>query len=353
MSPAPASENSDEFAETMTWAFHQPMMTTKIRRMVGSEYLVFFLSAVYFLVLTPFTPGFCSLENLENILSSLLPLFVVSVGQTFVLITGGIDLSVVSTIGLASISGAFVMSQAGWGLASSIWATSAGVVVMVLVGVLLGVANGSAVAWLRMPAFIVTLTTMMFVSGLAIWLTQSRKIGGLPPGFVSIGKNIGLALPLTCLLGWLAHFILERCLMGRWIFAVGQNPKTALISGVPVRGVLVMTYVISGFCAACASIIYTGRLETGDPVLVQRILLDVVGATVIGGTSLYGGKGKILWTLSGVLFLTLIDNSLNLAGFSHFVIMMVKGLVILLAAVFDSIKSRWTQNETPPVEEPV
>jgi ribose transport system permease protein len=103
---------------------------------------------------------------------------------------------------------------------------------------------------------------------------------------------------------------------------------------------LLLAYAASGLCASVAAILYTGRLETGSPVLGQRILLDVIGATVIGGTSLYGGRGKVLWTCFGVLFFVLIDNSLNLLGRSHFEIMMIKGVVILAAASIDSLRNR-------------
>jgi ribose/xylose/arabinose/galactoside ABC-type transport system permease subunit len=134
--------------------------------------------------------------------------------------------------------------------------------------------------------------------------------------------------------------ILNRSLCGRWLYAVGHNARAALISGVPVNGVVLSAYTASGLLAAAASILYTGQAESGSPVLGQRLLLDVVGATVIGGTSLFGGKGRILWTLFGVLFIKLLDNSLNLLDLSYFSIMMVKGAVILLAALLDALRNR-------------
>ncbi len=181
---------------------------------------------------------------------------------------------------------------------------------------------------------------MMFVSGFAIWLTKSNNIANLPPAFNALGGKTLSACIITGLLCLLAHVVLSRSLFGRWLYAVGHNPKTAYISGVPVVGVTLSTYVIAGLCAAVASIIYTGRLETASPVHGQGILLDVIGATVIGGTSLFGGKGKVLWTVCGVLFLVLIDNSLNLLSRSHFEIMMVKGAVILGAALMDTLRNR-------------
>jgi ribose transport system permease protein len=192
-----------------------------------------------------------------------------------------------------------------------------------------------------MPPFIVTLTTMMFFAGFAIWLTQSRNIDGLPRSFIAIGNGLGGSVAVTFGVAVAAHFALTRTLLGRWWYAVGRNARTALVSGVPVRRTLVAAYVASGFCAAAAAILYTGRLETGSPVLGQRILLDVIGATAIGGTSLFGGKGKVLWTVFGVLFMTLVDNSLNLLGLSNFTVLMVKGGVILAAALLDAARNRY------------
>ncbi len=314
----------------------RPLLVRSLR----SEYLILLLCLVYFVSLAPFTPGFTAPGNFENLLTTLLPLFVVAVGQTVVLIGGGIDLSVTSTIALCSIAGATVMNDdRGW-LAGHPMAAPVGIATMLVVGALVGGFNGLAITWFRMPPFIVTLTSMMFFSGLAIWLTQSKNIGNLPPSFNLIGSSLWMALPLTVLLGGGAHFLLSRTLAGRWLYAVGHNAETARISGVPVQGVLVGSYITGGLCAAAASVLYTGQAESGSPVLGQRLLLDVIGATVIGGTSLFGGKGKILWTLFGVLFLKLIDNSLNLLDLSYFTIMMVKGGVILFAACMDALRNK-------------
>jgi ribose transport system permease protein len=133
---------------------------------------------------------------------------------------------------------------------------------------------------------------------------------------------------------------LRRTRYGHWLYAAGHNPQAARISGVPVAGVTWAAYILSGLCAAAASILYTGQTETGSPVLGEQILLDVIGATVIGGTSLFGGKGKVVWTVGGVVLLKQIDNSLNLLSLSSFAIMMVKGAVILLAALLDTVRHR-------------
>jgi ribose/xylose/arabinose/galactoside ABC-type transport system permease subunit len=312
-----------------------------VGRLLRSEYFVLLLSGILFAILAPITPGLASTGNLANLAANLLPLLVVAIGQTLVLIAGGIDLSVTATIALSSVVGAFVMNgDNGW-LRGSALAPPLGIGAMLAVGAAVGACNGLAVTRLRMPAFIVTLTSNMFFSGLAVWLTQSQPIYNLPQGFTRLGSELGWTLLIAGGLAIAVHLALTRLVFGRWLYAVGHNQRAAHVSGVPVNGVLVAAYIACGVLAAAASVLYTGRLETGSPVLGQRILLDVIGATVIGGTSLFGGKGKVLWTLFGVLFLTLLDNALNLAGLSYFAIMMTKGGVIVLAALLDAARSRW------------
>ena len=311
-----------------------------LKRLFFSEYLVLILSVLYFAIFAPFTPGFASLDNLVNVVAALLPLFALAMGQTIVLITAGIDLSVTSTVALCSITGAAVMSNDhGW-LAGSPLAVPVALVAMLTLGGLVGLGNGISITGFKMPPFIVTLTAMMFLSGLAIWLTKSKNVGSLPAGFSRFAGNVFLACVLVTGLGLSAHVMLGRSLWGRWLYAVGHNACTSRISGVPVTGVVISAYVLSGTLAAVASVLYTAQAETGSPVMAQRHLLDVVGATVIGGTSLFGGRGKIAWTLFGVIFLKLIDNILNLLDLSYFSIMMVKGGVILFAALLDAIRNR-------------
>lgn len=316
-----------------------------IKRIVLSEYLVLALSMVYFVSVLPFTPDLISTRNLYNIFSNALPLLVVAVGQTLVLITAGIDLSVTSTIGLASIAGAIVMNQSDGLLAASPFAVPAAIMGMLAVGMLVGWLNGASIAYLHMPPFMVTLTTMMFFHGFSVWVTQSQKIFNLPEGFVLLAYGgfggIPYALLLAGFIVLAGHTILTQTVTGRWLYAVGSSIPTAQVSGVRIHRAIIFAYVFSGFCAAVSSMLYTARLETGDPEMGRRILLDVIGAVVIGGTSLFGGRGKVLWTVYGVLFITILDNSLNMLRLSHFVIMMVKGSVILLAALIDAIRNKW------------
>lgn len=319
-----------------------------LRHLLFSEYLVLYLSVLYFLAVLPFIPQMASAQVLANILSDMLPLLVVAIGQTFVLIVAGIDLSVTSIIAMASVVGASVMTGDGGYLAGSPLAVPAAMAAMVLTGAAIGAFNGFCVTRLGMPPFIVTLTTMMFFSGAAIWYTtfhtETSSIANLPRGFVVLGQGstggIPNALWVVLAAGIAAHLVLARTVLGRRLYACGLNPAAAVISGVPVRRVVATAFLISGVCAAVASILYTGRLQTGTPILGQTILLDIIGAVVIGGTSLFGGKGKVTWTVFGVLFLVLIDTSLKMLGLSLFSVFAIKGAVILLAAVIDALRTR-------------
>jgi ribose/xylose/arabinose/galactoside ABC-type transport system permease subunit len=195
-----------------------------------------------------------------------------------------------------------------------------------------------------MPPFLATLAVMTFSSGLAIAWTRSQGIAGLPASFRALGGAVLGSVPSSLLvvvpLAIAAHVLLGRTVLGRRLYAVGGNARAARVSGVPVERVLVLAYVACGLCASVASVLYSARLETGSPVLGQRIFLDVIGGAVIGGTSLFGGRGTVRGTAFGVLLITLVDNSLNLAGLSSFTILMVKGAVILAAAVLDALRER-------------
>lgn len=306
------------------------------RRVLRSEYFVLLLSAAYLVVLALFVPGFASRGNVESILTTLLPLLLLAVGQTFVLVVGGIDLSIGSTVALTSVvAGLALGTPAGW-LGTGLWTVPLGLLLMLLTGIGVGLLNGAAIVVFRMPPFMVTLTAMMFFSGLAIWATQSKGIGGLPPAFITLGSRTGPALAVAAGATVFGHLLLNRTLLGRWIYAVGHNRRAAELSGVPTGAVILLAYALSGGFAALASVLLTAQAETASPVLGQRLLLDVIAATVIGGVSLFGGRGKVLWALFGVLFIKLLDNSLNLLDLSFFVIMMVKGGVILIAALLDS-----------------
>jgi ribose/xylose/arabinose/galactoside ABC-type transport system permease subunit len=236
------------------------------------------------------------------------------------------------------------LTETGGPLAGSVLALPLALLAMLGVGALIGLWNGTAVARLKMPPFMVTLVGMMFFSAAAIFLTKSENIIHLPDAYLALGQGQISFIPysffIVGVLAILAQWLLSRTVLGRWFYAVGTNVRTATVSGVPVARVIIIAYMLSGFFAAVGSILYSSRLAAGRPTLGSTLLLDVVGATVIGGTSLMGGKGKIMWTVFGVLFFVLLDNSLNLLNLSFFWVQIVKGSVILLAAGLDVARTR-------------
>ena len=318
-----------------------------LRLLLFSDYLVLALTLVYVAALWLFVPEILSPTNLQDVFLQILPLFIAALGLMMVLMVAQIDLSATSIMAMGCVVGASIMTGEGGYLAGQPWAPAVAILAIVAIGILIGVINGVCTIVFDMPSFLVTLTTMMFFSGAAIWYTAAHtssgsSIGSLPPAFLDIGyggvAGIPYAAIITLVLAIVVHLLLTRTVFGRWVGAVGLNPKAAAISGVPVRAVVIGCFALSGLFAAFAAIIYTARLEAGTPILGQRILLDVIGAAVIGGVSLFGGKGTVIGVLLGVLFLSAVDNGLQLLGLSLSSVYAIKGGVILLAAVTDAIR---------------
>ena len=318
-----------------------------VRWLLFSDYLVLALTALYVAALWFFVPEILSPNNVRDVFLQILPLFIAAMGLMMVLMVAQIDLSATSIMAMGCVVGASIMTSEGGYLAGYPLAPVVAILAMVAIGVLIGVLNGVCTIVFDMPSFLVTLTTMMFFSGAAVWYTAAHtssgsSIGSLPPAFIEIGygglSGIPYAAIITVLLAIVVHLVLTRTVFGRWVLAVGLNPRAAAVSGVPVKSVVIGCFALSGLFSAFAAIIYTARLEAGTPILGQRILLDVIGAAVIGGVSLFGGKGTVIGVLIGVLFLTVVDNGLQLLGLSLSSVYAIKGGVILVAAVTDAIR---------------
>lgn len=320
-----------------------------LRRLLFSDYFVLYLTVVYVVALLPFVPEIVNLTNLRDIFLQILPLFIAAMGAMLVLMVAQIDLSATSIMAMACVVAASIMSSQDGYLAGSAWAPIIAILACIAVGIAIGTLNGICTTVFEIPSFLVTLTTMMFFSGSAIWYTavhttSGSSIGSLPSTFLALGYGDIFGVPyaaiVTIALAIGVHLALTRSVFGRWLFAVGLNPRAAAVSGVPVRRVVIWTFVLSGLFSAIAAIIYTARLEAGTPILGQRILLDVIGAAVIGGVSLFGGSGKVIGVFFGVLFLSVVDNGLQLLGLSLSSVYAIKGGVILFAAVTDALRHR-------------
>lgn len=304
---------------------------------------VLLLTGVVFVGFAAGVRGFASPANVEALLIGGLPLLLLAIGQTFVIVSGGIDLSAPALVGLCSIAGGILLSADTGFAAPHALVPVGGALAMLVTGALAGLLNGVCVGRLGMPAFMVTLTTGMFAGGLAVFLVRlvadAETLFNLPGAFVTVGSTPALAAAVAGGCAVTAQGLLGTTAYGRMLQAVGCNWRTAVVSGVRFAPVVAGAYVISGTCAAVAAILITGSLETASPTHGRPLLLDVIGATVIGGASLTGGRGHVGGTAAGVLFLAVLGNGLTLLSLSEFVITIVKGLVILAAATIDLLRA--------------
>jgi ribose transport system permease protein len=295
-----------------------------------SRYAIFIALALECLIVGLTTETFFTSANLSNVLRQNAFIAILAAGMTFVILTGGIDLSVGSVVGLSGVVCAGLLAG-GSGVFPAIAAGLA-------VGVAAGIVNGVAVTTLRIPAFVVTLAMMLVVRGAAFKYTDARTITGLPPAFGTLsGGAVTAAIMLTVFVA--AWVVLSRTPLGRHVYAVGGNLQAAWLSGVRVTRVQMTVYATSGLAAGLAGVLVASRLNAGYPRAGEYYELDAIAAVVVGGTSLFGGRGSIWGTLAGAFFIGILNNALNLYHVSTYDQMVVKGVVLLAATSLD----RWRE----------
>jgi len=283
------------------------------------------------------TPHFLTVSNLLNVLEQTSINAVIAVGMTFVIISGGIDLSVGS---LVAVAGVVLATLLQWPLPMPL-----AIVAALAVGFLFGGMNGVAIAWGRLPPFIATLGMMSVARGCALLFTDGRPISGFEPAFRSLATGRPLGVPASVLIAAVvyvaAQFVLQRTRFGRYVYAMGGNEEATRLSGVNVRLHKTLVYGVSGLTSAIAAVLLTARLNSAQPIAGIMYELDAIAATVIGGTSLMGGDGGLGGTLIGALIMGVLRNGLNLLGVSSFLQQVVIGLVIVVAVLVDTaVKER-------------
>jgi ribose transport system permease protein len=273
---------------------------------------------------------FLSLPNFRNIGVSAAALAAVSFGQTFAILTAGLDLSVGSIVALVSIVGAIVMRDYG---------IAAGLIASLATGAGVGLVNGIVITRFKVFPFIATLAMMSIVSGLALSLSGGVAVTGLPGAFADLAYELVLGIPVPVIIALMvllvASIVLKYTRLGRRIYAVGGNEEAARLSGIQIRTVKVAAYVFSGICAAVGSIILTARVASGQPSLGTTLPLESVAAVVLGGISLFGGRGSVVGVAFGVLFVSILSNGLNLLNVPSYTQMMVIGGALILAVALD------------------
>ena len=328
-------------------------------RVLLSRYGVPMVLALLVVAASIGVPGFFTRANFTTILLHVSINAILAVGLTYVIITAGIDLSVGSLVGLCGVLAAATLTDAA--VVRTLGPAGAAVAATFVglgVGALLGFVNGTLVASLRVAPFIVTLATMTVGRGAARLFT-----GGLPIGFPDAGDPdyagkvaaldalhllgggrlplpglpSGFPVPALVMLALIAAgaFVLSRTRFGRYVYAVGGNEEAARLSGIPVQRILLGVYVISGACAGLAAVLLVGQLRSGGPDTGTMYELNAIAAAVIGGTSLFGGVGSAWGALTGALLIGVLNNALDLLGVPSFWQEIAKGVIILLAVLFD------------------
>ena len=291
---------------------------------------------VLFVVIAALNDRFISPSNLSNLLRQVSINALISFGMTFVILTGGIDLSVGSILALSS---ALLASMITSGMNPEM-----AVVCAAGIGLVLGAVNGVIVAYGKVAPFIATLATMTIYRGATLVYTNGNPISGLTdaPIFTGLGQGDVMGVPVPAILMFIAFFILlfvlNKTPLGRQTYAVGGNEKVSYIAGIKINRVKIVAYAITGLLCALAGAVLTARLNSAQPTAGTGYELDAIAAVVLGGTSLAGGKGRISGTLIGALIIGTLNNGLNILNVSSFYQQVVKGIVILLAVLMDRKK---------------
>jgi len=315
----------------------QPKPNAAGRRRLNLQKLGALLGLVLLgLFFTIATSHFLQVNNLLTIALQTSIVAIVAIGQTYVIIKGGIDLSVGSIVALSGIICANMM-KAG----SPIWLA---VIVGIVAGTVCGLINGAIIAYGKLPPFIVTLGMMGIARGAVLVITDGIPVAGLPRSFSKLGGGTIFGIPtpviIMIVLAVLTAFVLSRSRFGRSVYAIGSNEKTAYLSGINVNKTKLGVYGLSGLMAGIAGIILTSRLVSAAPTAGQNYELDAIAAAVIGGASLNGGVGSIAGTFIGAFIMGILRNGLNLLSVSYYWQQIAIGIVIVAAVYIDSMRHR-------------
>jgi ribose transport system permease protein len=301
-------------------------------------------------------PDFLQKTNLMNVANQIVVIAVIAVGMTMVIITGGIDLSVGSLLALSAVITGLLIKNHGGSSAGTGALVTCSLAAILAVG-LVGAFSGAMITFFRVPPFIATLAMMQVASGLAYKFSAGQSIYDIPESFIAFSQRGILVLAIVYVI---AHIIMSRTTLGRYIYAVGGNPEAARLSGVRVGAILMTVYVLSAMAAGLGGVIMASQLKSSAPTYGLAYELFVISAVVVGGTSLSGGDGRIFGTLIGVLIIAVIQNGMNLTGVEPYSQKVVSGLVVLGAVLLDTLKKRswklprWLRpvDSSKPIKEP-
>lgn len=296
------------------------------------KYGILIVLIVMWVLLMAVSPTFRTVTNAVNILRQVAVNGIIAIGMTFVIMTGGIDLTVGSLVAEAGVvSGSILVANPD----NVVLAVAAGILVCALFGAM----NGFFAAYMGVPPFVATLAGQTIARGFAYVYSDGKPYTLASDGFSMIGKGMAPIIIFIVILA-ICHIMLSKMKFGRYIYAVGGNPKAAEASGVRVKYILMKVYILSGVLAGIAGIVLASRTNSGQPAVGTGYETDAIAAAVIGGTSMTGGIGTIPGTLIGILIIGTLNNGLNLLDVSSYWQQIIKGLIILGAVCFDIVSKK-------------
>jgi erythritol transport system permease protein len=316
---------------------------------------IFIALAVIVLVFALGTDSFLSVDNLLIMAKHITVVAILSLGMTLVILTGGIDLSVGSIVGISGmVAGYLLLEGVHVGHSVVFFHPAMAVLVACLVGALIGALNGVLVTWLNVAPFIATLGMLYVVRGAALLAHDGgtyADLGGRPElgntgfGWIGNGVVLGLGVPvwLLVVLAALCIFLVKRTPLGRHVYAIGGNEQAARFSGIRTRRTKMFVYVFSGFCAALVGLVITAQLQTAHPMTGSNFELNAIAAVVLGGTALSGGRGTVLGSVVGACVISILADGMVMSGISDFWQMVIKGAVVIVAVVIDQLQQRMQQ----------
>lgn len=296
-----------------------------------AEYAIIVIFIVLFVVMSIFAPNFFTGNNMVNILRQVSISGICAVGMTFVMLTGGIDLSVGAILGVSGVLTAMMMLKGVPSLLASIIALALGVVI--------GGITGAIIHYIEIPPMIATLGTMTSLRGVAYLITGGTPVFGFDESYSKIGQGHVGVIPIPVIILAIVYaigiFVLSKTKFSRYVYGIGGNQEVARLSGIKVARVKIAVYAISGFCSALAGLVMLGRVNSGQPRAGESYEMDVITAVVLGGVSLNGGVGNLSHVIFGVLIIGVLTNGMTMMAVDDYWQRVVKGLILLLAVSFD------------------
>lgn len=302
-----------------------------------NEYAIYIVLILLFIFFSIATPAFLNANNLINVIRQISMLGIASVGMTFALLVGGIDLSIGSQMSMVAVICSIMMTRGN----INPWIAS---LLCIILTSLVGFFNGLIISKIKMPPLIVTLSSMIIIEGVAFIISKGIPIFGFPYGFSVLGQGylgfIPIPVIIMTIILIIGSIILNKTYIGRFFYAIGGNEEASRLSGIQVDKIKCLAYTLSGLFAGIAGVLLLSRTNSGQPTMGKGFEFDVLTAVVLGGVSVNGGIGKISNVVSGILIIGVLNNGLVLMGMNTYVQAVVKGVVLLIAVAFDFIQRK-------------